>query len=112
MPANASCDEIVFEATNLLLLENVQNDGLTPAVDLNGGTVSALITDEADDSTILGPIPLSEHPTQPANDWRANFVASASNGFAIGQRVRVTYSFDSGGGLVRPFPIVALVVAA
>ncbi len=111
MPANSSCDEIIFDATNLLLLENVQDDGPDPAEDLDSGIVSATITDEADDSVIFGPIALVEFPASPSNDYRANFVASAANGFAVGQRVRVTYAF-AGGGLVRPFPIVAIVVAA
>ena len=111
MPANASCDEIIFDATNLLKLENVQDEGSDPAEDLESGTVSATITNEADDSVIFGPIVLTEFPAPPSNDYRANFIASAANGFAVNQRVRVTYSFV-GGGLVRPFPIVALVVAA
>ena len=106
--ATPDCAQIKFGADNLVELNDAQDTSVTPVVNLTGATVSATFFDEADDSTILGPLAMPEFPSAPSNDYRASFFASGG-AWAVGQRVRVEIDFDAGAGLRRIFTFIALV---
>ncbi len=106
------CDEIAFESSNLLRLDNAQDEGVEPPTDIDGASVEATLTDVTDPdnpAAIIGPIAMPEFPAPAANDYRASFLADAGSGFFVGQRVQILYDFDGGAGLVRQFNIIALV---
>ncbi len=104
-----SCGQIIFDSDNLLELNDLQDISQTPAVDLTGATVNATLTDEADDSVIIGPVLMPEYPAPAANDYRVSFFASTGNGFSIGQRIKVNIEADGGVGLRREFNFVGIV---
>lgn len=105
-----SCGQIVFDSDNLLELNDLQDISQTPAVDITGATVTAILTDEADDSALpISPLTLLEYPAPAANDYRTSFYATTANGFSIGQRIKVNIEADGGVGLRREFNFVAIV---
>ena len=101
----APCLEALFEADNDLLLENVQDsDGAA----LPGGTVDVDIFDVDDLTTaLLGPISLSDDG---GGDYSGNFKAGTADGFFVGQRIKIVYTFDGpGADDDRLFNVIAIV---
>lgn len=105
------CAEIKFDGDNLVELNDAQDISQSPAVDITGASVEAVLTDEVDDSPIVAvsPVAMPEYPAPATNDYRGSFFASAANGFSVGQRVKIDIDFDGGAGLRRHFVFVAIV---
>ena len=104
------CANVEFDGDNLLEINDAQDTSVTPAVDIEGASVTATLTDEADDSVLsISPVSMPEFPSAPSNDYRGTFLASAANGFSVGQRVKVDIDFNAGAGLRQHFVFIAIV---
>ncbi len=98
------------DGDNLVELNDAQDISQSPAVDITGASVEAVLTDEADDSALaVSPVAMPEYPAPATNDYRGSFFASTANGFSVGQRVKIDIDFDAGAGLRRHFVFVAIV---
>lgn len=62
--------------------------------------------------TAVSPVTLSQLAPPDANDFRGDVLVDGTNGFALGMRLRLEYSYDAGVGKVGFFPALGIVQAA
>ncbi len=104
----ADCFELTFDANNTIRLNDAQDTEPVTPVDIDGATVTVEFLDE-DGASIFGPVAMAEFPAPASNDYFVDVLVNAANGFAVGQRVTLSYDFDGGVDLDNVFNIVAIV---
>lgn len=104
--ASPQCDELVFDASNDLLLSNVVDaDGVA----ITGATVTVSVFDVDDLVTpLVGPFGMVDDG---GGNYSQTFLPGAGSGFFVGQRVKIIYDFNGpGAGDDRIFNLIALVI--
>jgi hypothetical protein len=104
--ASPQCDELVFDASNDLLLSDVVD---AAGVAITGATVTVSVFDLDDLVTpLVGPFGMVDDG---GGDYSQTFKPDAPSGFFVGQRVKVVYDFDGpSAGDDRIFNLFVLVV--
>ncbi len=100
------CADLVFEASNDLLLSDVVDAAGAP---IAGATVTVSVFDVDDLVTqLVGPFNMVDDT---GGNYSQTFLPGTGSGFFVGQRIKIVYDFNGPGvGDDRIFNLLALVV--
>lgn len=103
----APCVEAIFDSSNDIVLSDVQDaSGAT----IGGATVSAEIFDVEDLTTVLETFLSGAFTESPAGTYFAPWTPKEINGFSVGQRVQIVFTFDGpSSDDDRIFNVIALI---